>query len=105
VRRGDQPHVEGNGTRSSDTSDRTLLERAQQFALQREREMSDLVEEERAAVGELEQPGLHPRGTGEGALLVSEQFTLEKVLGNRRAVHVDEWRIAPRAVVVNRARE
>jgi hypothetical protein len=64
--------------------------------------MSHLVEKESAAVCKLEEPGLCRGGVREGALLVSEQLALEQLVGDRGAVHVDEWRLTPWSVVVNR---
>ena len=36
---------------------------------------------------------------------MAEELALEQILGDRRAVHLDEGRFAPRAVVVDRARD
>ena len=67
-----------------------LLEHAQQLHLQRQRQLADLVEEERAAVGRLEETRLVADGAGEGALHVAEELGLEQVLRDRRAVDRDE---------------
>ena len=61
--------------------DLALLERAQQLGLEIDPQAADLVEEERAAVGQLELAGLARVGAGEGALLVAEQLGLEQVSG------------------------
>ena len=50
------------------------------------RHLADLVEEERAAVGLLEEALLVAQRAGEGAALVAEQLALEQVLGQRAAV-------------------
>ena len=55
-----------------------LLEHAQQLGLQRERQLADLVEEQRAAVRQLEASRLARGRAGEGALLVAEQLALEQ---------------------------
>ncbi len=57
--------------------ERPLFEHAQQLRLQTERGVADLVEEERAAGGFLDQSFFAAAGVGEGALLVAEQFTLQ----------------------------
>lgn len=44
-----------------------LLEHAQQFCLRNERQIPDLVEEQRAVVGELEAPGFAIVGSRESA--------------------------------------
>ena len=49
--------------------------------------------------------GLARHRAGEGALLVAEQFGLEQVVGNRRAVDGDERPVGPLAERVKRARE
>ena len=69
-------------------------EHAQQLRLQRRGHLGDLVEEERAAVGQLEaaQPPLG--GAGEGAALVAEQLALDERLGDGRAVEGDERLLA-----------
>jgi hypothetical protein len=66
--------------------------------------VTDLVEKKRTAISKFEKPGLRDRRARERALLVTEQLTLEQLLGNRGAIDVDERRAAPRAVVVDRAR-
>jgi hypothetical protein len=68
----------------------TLLQHAQQFRLQVRRHLADLVEHERAALGEFEQPHLVGVGAREGALLVAEELRLDEVLRNRGAVDLDE---------------
>ena len=50
----DHAHVDGDHLRAADAADLALLERAQQLGLQLERQLADLVEEERAAVRLLE---------------------------------------------------
>ena len=93
------------GDRAADAVERPLLQDAQELALRRRRELADLVEEDRAAVGQLElaQPA---RGRArEGAPLVAEELALEQRLGNRGAVDRDEGAVAPGRERVDRARE
>src|SRR5262249_60159836 len=82
-----------------------LFERAQDLRLEGERQIADLVEEERAAVRQLEFAGLAVLRAGEGALLVAEQFRLEQRLGDRRTVDGDKRPVGARAERVQRARE
>ena len=56
VRRGNHAHVDENDTRRSDLLHFAGLQHAQQLRLQTDRHVRDLVEEQRAFVGELEQP-------------------------------------------------
>ena len=77
-----------------------LLQDAQQLRLELERNVADLVEEERSAVGELEPADLLRDRAGERAALVAEELALEKPGGNRGAVHFDERpRLAGRQLV------
>ena len=73
-----------------DPADLPLLQRAQQLDLHGRRGLPHLVEEERAAVGGLEEALLALPGVGEGALHVPEQLALEQGVGQRPAVDADE---------------
>ena len=73
---------------------------AEQLDLRRERDVADLVEEQRAAVGVLEPALPLAVGAGEGPLDVAEQLALQDVLAEGRAVQRDERLVPPRAVVV-----
>jgi hypothetical protein len=66
------------GARGPEPLDLAALQRAQQLRLERGIEIADLVEEERAAVGELEPPGTGLGGTGERPLLVAEELALDE---------------------------
>ena len=90
VGRGDDAHVDVQRLRAADALEPPLLERAQNLGLQRERQVADFVEEQRAVMRELELAGLARHGAGKGALLVAEELGLEQVVGNRRAVDRDE---------------
>ena len=57
--------------------DLAVLQHAQQLRLQLQREVADLVEEERPAVGQLEAAGVRGDRAGEGALLVAEELALD----------------------------
>src|SRR2546430_15545023 len=76
VRGGDHAHVHRDSARATDAPNAPLLERAKQLSLQREREVPDLVEKERAAIGDLEESRLGARGVGERTLLVTKQLAL-----------------------------
>ena len=58
-----------------------LLQRAQELHLHGRRHLADLVQEERAAVGRLEQARPILRGAGEGALGVAEQLASSRLSG------------------------
>ena len=90
---------------AADALELALLQHAQELRLQLERELADLVEEERAAVGELEAPVRRCSRAGEGALLVAEELALDERRRERRAVDRDERPAAARARLVDRARD
>src|SRR2546423_894360 len=72
VGRGDQPDVDAHRTSAADPLELAELERPQQLALERGREFTDLVEEDSAAIGDLELPFLLRHRPGEGAALMAE---------------------------------
>ena len=55
-----------------------VLEHTQELGLQRERHVSDLVQEDRASVRHLQFALLQAIRAGEGAALMSEEFVLEQ---------------------------
>src|SRR5262249_61849741 len=74
------------------------LQPAQEARLLAERHVRDLVEEQRAAVGELEAAGAIGARVGERALDVAEQLALEQAIGETAGVDRDECLVgAPRA--------
>ena len=99
VRRGDDAHVDRDGLVAADALERPLLEHAEELHLHGRRDLADLVEEERAAVGLLEAADAPLVRAGERALLVAEELALEERLGERRAVERDEGRLRARALL------
>ncbi|MCY1350908.1 hypothetical protein D9M69_371540 [compost metagenome] len=97
---GDDPHVDLHRRVPADPVELAVGQHAQQAGLGVGRHVADLVEEQGAAVGLLEASAALRGGTGEGALLVAEQFGFHQVLGNRRHVQRDERLGRARAVAV-----
>ena len=87
LRSGDDPHVDRDRLRPADAFDRPVLQHAQQLHLHRPRHVVDVVEEDGAAVGQLEAAGVIPQRAGEGAALVAEELRLDQRLGQDRAAH------------------
>ncbi len=74
----------------ADAADLALLEDPQQLDLHAGRDVADLVEQQRAAVGRLEQADPVLRSARERAARVAEELALEERLGDRAAVDGDE---------------
>ena len=83
--RRDDPHVHVRVP--APPTRRTLRsEHPQQLGLEVERQVADLVEEDRPAVGQLERPDFRGDGAGERALLMTEQLALDQRRpGSRRS--------------------
>jgi hypothetical protein len=75
------------------------------LALERQRQLAQFVEEQRAAVGDAEQPHARADGARERAAHVAEQFALEQLRRNRCAVDRHERLVGARAAVVQVMRE
>jgi hypothetical protein len=84
-------HRDRHRPRAADPHHLALFQHPQQAGLQAEGHLADLVEEQGAAVGRLEQPGVAAAArAGERAFLVAEQLRFQQRLGDRAAVHRDE---------------
>ena len=79
VRGADDAHVDRRLGHRADRPHRALLDHAQQLALHRQRQVADLVEEQRAALRGLEEALAVLVGAGEGALAVAEELGLQQV--------------------------
>ena len=102
--RADDPDVDRVLGRRPDLADPLLLDRAQQLHLHRERQVADLVEEERPAVRRMKEPFPVGLGAGKRSLAVAEELALHEVLGDRAAVHRHERLVPSRAALVDEAR-
>ena len=90
VGRRDDAHVDLLDPARADGLDLAFLEDAEQLGLDRERQLADLVEDQRAAVG-LREEALAGRGrAGERALHVPEQLRVGELGGQGGAVEADE---------------
>src|SRR5439155_24466712 len=87
---GHAPDVDSARSGRADSVERPGLDRAQELHLTVRLHLADLVEEQRAAVGELDEPGLGPDRAGEGSLLVTEQLGLEDLTRQGAAVNGHE---------------
>jgi len=87
---GDQPEADLSDPVFSHPPVFLFLEDAEQLGLDCRRQVADLVEEQRAAIGLLQQsPPIGP-GAGESAAHVAEQLALQEVAGDSGAVQGHE---------------
>ncbi len=95
---GDQAEVGAHEARAAEAAELALLQDAQQLGLRVERQVADLVEEERAAVGQLEHAGALRVGAGERAALVTEELALERARARPRCSRARPARARDRAL-------
>ena len=73
--------------------------------MQFKRDLTDLVQKNRAAISQFEASDALGDSARKSALLVAEQLALQQTGGNRRAVEFDECARPARAEIVNGARD
>ena len=100
---GDDAHVHRDGFGGAHGPHFAFLQHPQQLGLELQGHVADLVQEQGAAVGGLEEAGAVAIGAGEGALAVTEEFGFEHVLGNGGAVDRHEGTLGTVAGVVDGA--
>ncbi|MNH16003.1 hypothetical protein D3C79_756290 [compost metagenome] len=88
------PHIHRDRLAAPHALDVLFLQKTQQVGLQLQRQVANFVEEQRATMSRFDAPGLALMSTGEGALLMAEQFRLDQVLGDRPAVDGNERLLA-----------
>ena len=90
VGRGQHAHVHPHACCPADRLDELLLKCAQDLRLRLQAHVADLIEKQRAGVGELELSAPIRGGARERSLDVSEQLALDQLFRYRGAVHLDE---------------
>src|SRR5258708_88382 len=98
-----QPNVHLVSPSAAQALELLFLQYSQQFRLQRQRNIADLVEEESAFVSQFETTNSLRYGSGEGASLMAKKLAFQQIQRNGRAIELQERASAPRADVVNRA--
>src|ERR1043165_942270 len=89
----------------ADAAKLAVLEKAKELCLRGQRHLADFVQEERAAVGRLDEARAVAVGAGERAAHAAEELRLDERLRKRRAVDGGEGLGAPRRVAVDGARD
>ena len=80
-------HIHFPALGRADLADLAFLQHSQQPGLGFCRQFADLIKEQAAAIGGLNQTGAGGNRTGECAFLMAEQLRFNQALGNGRAVH------------------
>ncbi len=93
---GDDADVDTLHVVAADALEGAVLDDAQDLLLDGERGIGDLVEEQGAAVGDLEAREPPARRAGERARLMAEQLAVEQALGEGCAVELDEGAVPAR---------
>ena len=101
----DDAHVDLDRVRVADALELPLLKHPQKLHLHARTHCADFVEKQRPFVRLLEPALAGADGAGKRAAHVSEQLRLQECLRNRTAVERDETLRAPRAVVMDSARD
>jgi len=101
VRSGDDAHIDFDGFISSDAFEFPLLENAEELGLEGKGDLTDLVEENGAAIGQFESAIPLVGRAGEGAFFVAEEFAFDERLGDGGAVDLDERLVGTLAVKEN----
>src|SRR6267378_1805644 len=100
VRGGDQPDIGPQRRCAADPLVLPFLKHAEELRLDRRGEVTDLIEEQRAAGGQLEATALETIRAGEGPPLMSEEFGLGQRFGQGGAVDRHEGTFGPPARIV-----
>ena len=87
----DDAYVDADWLGRADAGDLAIFDRAQQPILRRRRQAGEFVEEQGAAIGLLEPPVARLDRTGKAARFMPEQFGLDQIFGQRRAIHRHQW--------------
>src|SRR4029077_18957041 len=96
-----QPDIHLVRTTAPQALEFLLLQHTQQLRLQRRRDVAYFVQQQRAFVSHFEAPDLLRDGTGEGTLLMTEQFAFQKIQRNGRAIKLYESAPAALTCIVN----
>ena len=97
----DDAHINAPRTGVAERRELALLNNAQQAHLGLGRNVANLVEKDRAAIGNFEQSFLGGNRTREGAARMTEKFRLQQLGRNVRAVYGNERAVGPRTGFVN----
>jgi hypothetical protein len=105
IGRGDQPYIDSFGLRTPEPLKLPFLQRAQQFRLELDRDIADLIQEQGAAVRQFEPARLGSESAGEGATLVPKEFAFQQAAWNSGTVELHHGSLAAAAQLMDGARD
>src|SRR6185503_10984224 len=98
---GQDADIDGDGLAGANAFEGALAQDAQELDLRAGVDLADLIQEERAAVGEFESTEAPFVGAGEGASFVSEELALQGGGGEGSTMDGDERLVAARTQLMN----
>jgi hypothetical protein len=101
----DKPNIHLVSPTATQAFEFLFLQYAKQFGLKLRRNIADLIQEERAFIGQLEAAKLLRDSSSECSLFVAKKLAFQKIEWNGGAVQLDKWAPAPRADIVNGTRD
>src|SRR6267154_132972 len=105
IGRRDDTNIDARGTGAAYGLELALLEHTEQLRLKLHWHVADFIQKQCAAVRQRKPADVRIDSSGEGSAFVPEKLAFEKTGRHRRTVHFDEIPAAPRAKLVNRARD
>ena len=100
VRCGDQPSVDRPCLPVTDALELSIFQNSEEFALERKRDFSHLVEKERPLVSQLKTSCTVVGGAGKGTLPVTEELAFVKLTRDRGAIDLNQGSVGARAAPV-----
>jgi hypothetical protein len=105
VSRGYQTHVDAMRAPAPEPFEFLFLQNAEEFGLQRERYVSDFIEEQGSFISQVEAADFLRDRSGKGSPFVAKKLTLEQIERDCGAVELDQRVTAARACIVDRMRD
>ena len=102
---GHHPHVDRSFDLAAEPAQPVVFEDPQQLGLGGDRHLADFIQQQRAALGQLEAAGAALQSAGERAFLVAKNFAFHQRVRNRGAVDGNERLGGARAEFVNGSRQ
>ena len=86
---GNYPRIDFDGAGAAQPFKLAILDHAEQFRLQFQRQFPDLIQKKGGAVGHFKSPQLPGMSTGESTFLVAEQLAFDEIGRQGGAIHLD----------------